>query len=121
MMARYYTGLEILGWWISRPGPDTKLEYAELEAAAESFDRPHQFGFVFDSLHRRASLYRRQDGHYVHIQEQSVPRELTRPPVRLTIALRPAVTAFGLGVLMGLAGWLVAGRPGLTLALLRIN
>jgi hypothetical protein len=121
MMARYYAGLDIVGWWVSRPGPDAKLERAELEAAAQSFARPNQFGFVFDSLHRRAALYGWQDGRYVHIQEQLVPREFTRPPARSASALRPAATAFGVGVFMGLVGWLAAGRPGLMLALTRVN
>ena len=48
-MARYYSGLDIVGWWVSRPGPDTELDPVDLDAARESFGRPTQFGFVFDS------------------------------------------------------------------------
>ncbi len=121
MMARHYAGLDIVGWWVSRPGPDTKLGDAELEAAAESFARPNQFGFVFDSLHRRAALYGWHEGRYVHIHEQLVPRRLTRAPARVASPLRPALTAFGLGLVLGIAGWLAAGSPGLTAALVRIN
>jgi hypothetical protein len=121
MMARYYTGLDIVGWWISRPGPDTLLGGAELEAASESFARPNQFGFVFDSRHRRAALYGWHAGHYVYIQEQLVPRRLTRAPARATSPLRPALTAFGLGLGLGIAGWLAAGNPGLAAALVRTN
>jgi hypothetical protein len=120
-MARYYAGLNIVGWWVSRPGPDTKLGQAELDAAAESFARPNQFGFVFDSQHRRAALYSWHDGRYVHIHEQLVPRRLTRAPARVASPLRPALTAFGLGLGLGIAGWLAAGSPGLTVALMRTN
>ncbi len=114
-MARYYMGLDIVGWWISRPGPDTKLDRAELESASEWFARPSQFGFVFDSRHRQAALYGWYDGRYVCIHEGPVPRRLTRP--RITAAtnpLRPALAAFGLGLAAGIAAWLAAGDPGLT-------
>ena len=119
MMARYYAGLDIVGWWVSRPGPDTALDGADLAAAAELFARPNQFGFVFDSRHRQAALYGWHEGRYVRIQEQPVPRQLTRPPAVVASPLRPAVTAFGVGVVMGVAGWIAAGSPGL--ALLRTN
>jgi hypothetical protein len=112
-MARYYAGFDIVGWWVSRPGPDTSLEHSELQAASESFARPNQFGFVFDSRHRQAALYGWQEGRYVCIHEGPVPRRLTRPTARRVNPLRPALTAFGVGAGMGLAGWLASGRPGL--------
>lgn len=114
-MARYYPGLEIVGWWISRPGPDTELDAAELAAAGELFARPGQWGFVFDSRHRLAALYGWSNGRYVRVHEGPVPRRLTRPRP-LGSPLRPALTALGLGVAMGFAGWLAAGRPVLALA-----
>lgn len=120
-MARYYAGLDIVGWWVSRPGPDARLDRAELESAGESFARPNQFGFVFDSRHRQAALYGWHDGRYVRIHEGPVPRRLTRPHARNVGPLRPALASFGLGVGMGIVGWLAAGRPGLSLALTRIT
>ena len=114
-MARYYMGLDIVGWWISRPGPDTSLDRAELEAASEWFARPSQFGFVFDSRHRHAALYGWQHGRYIRIQDGPVPRRLTRPGMTAAAhSLRPAVAAFGLGLLAGVAVWVAAGDPGLT-------
>ena len=112
-MARYYAGLDIVGWWVSRPGPSTSLDSSEIAAAGETFARPNQFGFVFDSRHRQAALYGWQDGRYVCIHKGPVPRRLTRPSPRRRGPLRPALTAFGMGAGMGLAGWLAAGRPGL--------
>lgn len=120
-MARYYAGLEIVGWWVSRPGPDAALEHAELEAAGESFARPSQFGFVFDSQHRRAALYGLQEGRYVRVHEGPVPRRLTRPLTPPEHPLRAAIGAVGLGAAMGLAGWLIAGKPGLSIASMGIN
>jgi len=120
-MARYYAGLEIVGWWVSRPGPDTGLDRAELEAAGELFARPNQFGFVFDSRHRRAALYGWQSGNYVRVHEGPVPRRLTRPRESDSGPLRAALRAVGLGVAMGVAGWLVAGKPGLFLATVSLN
>jgi len=112
-MARYYAGLDIVGWWVSRPGPDASLELSELQAAGELFARPNQFGFVFDSRHRQAALYGWQDGRYVCIHQGPVPRRLTRPTARRTNPFRPALTAFSVGAGMGLAGWIASGRPGL--------
>jgi hypothetical protein len=113
-MARYYPGLEIVGWWISRPAP-TELEESELVAAGELFARPGQCGFVFDSRHRLAAFYGWSEGRYVRLHEGPVPRRLTRPRP-LSSPLRPAFGAAGLGVAIGLAGWLLAGRPALALA-----
>jgi hypothetical protein len=117
-MARYYAGLDIVGWWVSRPGPDTELDRSELEAAGESFARPSQFGFVFDSHHRQAALYAWQDNRYVRVNEGPVPRRLTRTTPGNARPLQPAVRAIGLGVAMGVAGWLAVGKPGLSLALM---
>jgi hypothetical protein len=115
-MARYYGGLDIVGWWVSRPGPDADLDESELVAAGESFARPNQFGFVFDSRHRRAVLYRWDQGRYVRVQEGLIPRQLTRPSTTGTAPLRAALTAVGFGVALGIAAWIAAGRPGLSLA-----
>jgi hypothetical protein len=113
-MARYYTGLDILGWWVSRPGPDTHLDVLELQAAGEWFARPTQFGFVFDSAHRHAALYGWHDGTYTMIQEGPVPRRLTRPITSAGGAPQAAIATFALGVIAGVVGWLVAGQPGLS-------
>lgn len=112
-MARYYSGLDIVGWWVSRPGPNAVLENSELEAAGESFARPNQFGFVFDSKHRQAALYGWREGRYVCVREGPVPRRLTRPRPHAVSAWRSSAAAFSFGAATGIAGWLAAGRPGL--------
>jgi hypothetical protein len=120
-MARYYAGFEIVGWWMSRPGPGTALGQAELDAAGQSFAHPDQFGFVFDSQHRRAALYGWRDGGYVRLQEGVLPRRLTRPVPKQAGPLRAVFTAVGMGATIGLAGWLAAGKPGLSIASLSVN
>lgn len=120
-MARYYAGLDIVGWWVSRPGPNAELDLAELMAAGESFARANQFGFVFDSRHRRAALYGWHDGGYVRLQEGPVPRQLIRPRATGARPQRAALTAVGVGLALGVAGWITAGRPGLSLAVLTIS
>jgi hypothetical protein len=112
-MARYYGGLDIVGWWVSRPGPDTQLDPVDLEAARVSFARPTQFGFVFDSEHRRVAFYGWRGGGYCRLHEELVPRRLARPHERIAGAGKAAATAFALGVFGGVAGWLLTGRPGL--------
>ncbi|MHB8243419.1 MAG: hypothetical protein ACYDHN_15700, partial [Solirubrobacteraceae bacterium] len=114
-MARYYSGFDIVGWWVSRPGPSTTLDRIDLESASEWFARPTQFGFVFDSQHRRAALYGWHSGRYTQIHEGPVPHRLTRPGERLPSVSRAAATAFGVGAALGLAGWIAAGQPSLTL------
>jgi hypothetical protein len=120
-MARYYPGLDIVGWWISRPGPDTELDHEELRVAGEWFARPHQFGFVFDSRHRQAALYGWHGGRYVGIHKGPVPSRLTRPRATAASPLRIVLATFGGGVAVGVAGWLAVGSPDLALALMRIN
>lgn len=114
-MARYYVGLDTVGWWVSRPGPDTQLNEVELAAAGDLFARPGQVGFVFDSRHRSAALYGWYDGRYRRIHEGPIPRGLTL--ARPTGSPWPlALTAVGLGLAIGLIGWLTTGQPGLMLA-----
>ncbi len=114
-MARYYAGLDTVGWWVSRPGPDTHLDEHELAAAGSLFTRPGQIGFVFDSQHRSAALYGWHDGHYHRLHEGPIPRRLTR--ARPTGSPWPlALSAVGIGVAMGVLVWFAAGQPGLMLA-----
>ena len=116
MMTRHYGGLEIVGWWLSRPGPSTDVDGDELSAAAQTFAKPGQFGFVFDSVHRRAAYYVLDVGGYRRAQEQPVPRQITRARPTRDATVRTGVTAFTGGVLLGVAAWVALGAPGLLLS-----
>jgi hypothetical protein len=116
MMSRHYVGLEIVGWWLSRPGPSTDVDAGELAAAAQTFAKPGQFGFVFDSVHRRAAYYVLDMGGYRRAQEQPVPRLITRARPTRDATVRSGVAAFTGGIVLGVAAWVALGTPGLLLS-----
>jgi hypothetical protein len=116
MMSRHYGRLEIVGWWLSRPGPSTDVDAGELAAAAQTFAKPGQFGFVFDSVHRRAAYYVLDVGGYRRAHEQPVPRQITRARPTRDATVRSGATVFTGGVVLGVAAWVALGAPGLLLS-----
>lgn len=99
-MARHYVGLEIVGWFISRPGHGTDPGPADLANHSASFGQPHQVLLVLDSRAHRGALYGWHEGRLFQLHEGPVERRWTRPPrPRAPIA---AVTVLAvLGVLLG--------------------
>jgi hypothetical protein len=82
-MARYYPGLDTVGWYISRPGNGTGLRPEDLANQRRWFDRSGQILLVVDSLsHRRLTA----------LTEGPVARRYTHPP-------RPRYPVAGVGVL----------------------
>lgn len=83
IMARHYPGLEIVGWYVSRPGGGTGLSDAELAGHAHWFHRPHQVALVVDSGSRQGALYGWRDGRLTALHEGPIHRRYTHaPPAR---------------------------------------
>jgi hypothetical protein len=91
-MARYYPGLDTVGWYISRPGNGTGLRPEDLANQRRWFDRSGQILLVVDSLSHRAALYGYHDGRLTALTEGPVARRYTHPP-------RPRYPVAGVGVL----------------------
>jgi proteasome lid subunit RPN8/RPN11 len=91
-MARYYPGLDTIGWYVSRPGGGTALTTADLANHRRWFDRPGQIVLVVDSLSHRAALYGQEGHELVPLTEGPVARRYTHPP-------RPRFPLAGIAVL----------------------
>lgn len=78
-MARYYAGLETVGWYVSRPGRGTGLTPQDVANHARWFGRPGQILLVVDSLSHRAALYGYGPGGLVPLTEGPVARRYTHP------------------------------------------
>jgi len=81
-MARHYQGLEVVGWYVSRPGQGTTLLDADLVNHQRWFTRPDQVVLVFDSQTHRGSLYAWGAGGLAQIHEGPVTRRYARPERR---------------------------------------
>lgn len=102
-MARYYAGLEPVGWYISRPGRGTELTDAEVANHSRWFARPDQILLAVDSQSHRAAIYGWSGGRVRLITEGPVARRYTHPP-RLGL---PSA-ALAMLVLIGVAGGALA-------------
>ncbi len=102
-MARYYGGLEAVGWYVSRPGQGTGLTESDVLNHQRWFARRDQVLLVVDSLSHHAALYAWSNGRLVRVTEGAVARRYTRPP-------RPGLPVAGIGLLavLGIAIGIVA-------------
>ncbi len=91
-MARYYPGLDTVGWYVSRPGTGTATTHADLANHKRWFDRPGQILLVVDSLSHSAALYEYSHGDLVRLTEGPVARRFTHPP-------RPGYPIAAIGIL----------------------
>ncbi len=91
-MARYYAGLEAVGWYVSRPGRGTGLTEADILNHRRWFARSDQILLVVDSLNHKAAVYAWSGAQLVRVTEGAVSRRYTRPP-------RPGFPIAGLGLL----------------------
>jgi len=102
-MARYYAGLEAVGWYVSRPGQGTGLTEADILNHRRWFARPDHVLLVVDSLSHQAAVYAWSGGQLVRVTEGAVARRYTRPP-------RPGFPLAGVGLLavLGVAIGIIA-------------
>jgi hypothetical protein len=102
VMARHYRGLEIVGWYVSRPGRGTALTGPELAEHARWFPHPHNIVLVVDSAALRGALLGRHDGRIVELHEGPIQRRYThaaphRAPWRAYLLLAACGSALGAG------------------------
>ena len=80
VMARHYHGLEIVGWYVSRPGRGTALTATEHANHERWFPQRHQVALVLDSAAHRGALFAWHGGRLVELYEGPVERRYTRAP-----------------------------------------
>lgn len=78
-MGRHYRGLEVVGWYVSRPGQGTALLEADLLNHQRWFTRADQILLVLDSRAYRGSLYAWANGGLRQVHEGPVARRYVRP------------------------------------------
>ncbi len=110
-MARYYPGLETVGWYVSRPGHGTGLIPQDVANHARWFGRPGQILLVVDSLSHRAALYADGRGGLVQLTEGPVARRYTHAPKPGFPYAATGVLALG-GVTFGALAFLIAQALG---------
>lgn len=79
VMAQHYPGLEILGWYVSRPNTGTRLTEPEAIQHARWFPQPHHIALVVDSSAMRGALLGWRDGRLTELHEGPIQRRYTRP------------------------------------------
>lgn len=103
-MADHYQGLEVVGWYLSRPGGGTTLQDPEQANHLLWFSRGQQILLVLDSLTHRGALYAPAgpSGRLIEVHEGPVSRRHTRPPAqRQGRPLAALAILICLGVLAG--------------------
>jgi proteasome lid subunit RPN8/RPN11 len=80
LMARHYPGLEIVGWYVSRPGAGTAMSAGEIAAHERWFAQPHAIALIVDSTAMRGALVGRRDGQLVELHEGPIERRYTHRP-----------------------------------------
>jgi proteasome lid subunit RPN8/RPN11 len=110
-MARHYSGLEAVGWYLSRPGRGTTLTEADAANHVRWFGRGDRILLAVDSRSHRAAIYTLTGQRLVRVTEGPVARRYSRPP-------KPGVPAAGLallsvvGVALGLMAFVIAQAIG---------
>jgi proteasome lid subunit RPN8/RPN11 len=105
-MARHYAGLEVVGWYLSRPGMGTELIEADIANHQRWFDSPKQVLLTLDSRAHRGALYQSLPQGLVRLHEGPVARRHTRPEPPPGIGGAVALLAV-LGVALGALLFLV--------------
>ena len=105
--------LELVGWYVSRPGFGLFLTPAEVEMHRRYFPRAEQFALVLDSQASRGGVFARRGDRIELVDAGSIERRAIAPrPARAPVRAWAALA--GGGVALGLAAWLAAGGPAAT-------
>jgi proteasome lid subunit RPN8/RPN11 len=111
-MGRYYQGLEIVGWYVSRPGGLGQLTQLDQAIHQQWFRHPRQIVMVFDSGCYHGALWTWSPEGLRLVQEGRVSRRYLRSR-STAVAPTVLVTLVLLGVLFGLALFFASGQPSL--------
>jgi hypothetical protein len=74
-MAAYYQGLEIVGWWVSRPGGRARAGKTDAETHSQFFHVRDQVLLLFDTSSRTAAVFSEDE----HDRLRCVHRDRVRP------------------------------------------
>lgn len=99
-MADHYQGLEVVGWYLSRPGQGTGLTDADTANHHRWFGLPHQVLLMLDSRSLRGALYTPGPTGLVQVHEGPVARRYTNPAPSTGVAAAVALLVT-IGVLLG--------------------
>jgi len=106
-MARHYPGLDLVGWYVSRPGNGCALTPADLLNHQRWFSHAHQVLLVLDSRTHRGALFGWRGAQLSCLHEGPVARRYTRAP-REGPPVAGLVMLSGLGVLLGLLAYILS-------------
>ena len=105
--------LELVGWYVSRPGYGLFLTAAEVGMHQQYFPRPEHFALVIDSQAGRGGLFGLRGNHIELIDAGPIERRASpAPPARSPLRAWAALT--GAGAALGLAAWVATGAPAAT-------
>jgi hypothetical protein len=92
-MATYYRGLEVVGWWMSRPDGRARTRKADVATHARFFHAPGQVFLLFDTTARTAAVFTAGDDRRLRVVHRAPvePRAITGAAAR--VAAPPAVRA----------------------------
>jgi proteasome lid subunit RPN8/RPN11 len=106
-MADHYGGLEVVGWYVSRPGHGTEPTETDVVNHQRWFARPDQLLLLVDSLSHRAAVYGWGTDGLRQITEGPIARRFTHPP-RLGFPMAAAAMLAVIGVVVGALAYLLA-------------
>lgn len=107
VMAQHYLGLEIVGWYVSRPNAGTRLAPSEVAQHARWFPQPHNIALVVDSAAMRGALLGWRDGQLAELHEGPIERRYTRGTVQPPEAWRSYLLLAACGSALGAAAHLI--------------
>jgi proteasome lid subunit RPN8/RPN11 len=110
-MARHYAGLDVVGWYVSRPDHGTTLTAADVANHGRWFGRRDQVLMAVDSRRYRAAIYGWSTQGLTQLSEGPIARRYTRPP-RLGFPTAAVALLAVTGMAFGALAFLIAQAIG---------